>query len=223
MKGDGFELSESLFEGIEKSPLSQTLNATASAFSLVWWLVCVPGARGCGRTMALLLVTTSLLSAPVRAQQEPHLEIGLVAQTAAPAMTAPANMASMTVARWTAEPVTAANRADDLLAEEAPPWRVTDGVASVVFQLGAERAVLTSVLIDAGKVPDPPRGVEVLLGTSERGPWRSVASFALEPGDGVRRETLAPSRAGFALLRASGHQPGQATMALTRFRLMTVP
>ena len=138
-------------------------------------------------------------------------------------MTAPANMASMTVARWSAAPVTAANQADDLLAEEAPPWRVTDGVASVVFQLGAERAVLTSVLIDAGKVPDPPRGVEVLLGNSDRGPWRSVASFALEPGDGVRRETLAPSRAGFALLRASGHQPGQATMALTRFRLTTVP
>ena len=121
----------------------------------------------------------------------------------------------MTVVSWTAEPVAVANRADNLLSDDGQPWRVKDPVATIVFRLGPERATLTGVLVDGGGLPDPPRSVEVLLGASERGPWRSVASFALEPGDKSRLLPIPPTRAGFALLRMAGFQFSEATMALT--------
>ena len=75
--------------------------------------------------------------------------------------------------------------------------------------------------VDAGKVPDPPRTLEVFAGSSERGPWRSLTAFALEAGDGVQVRRMPPIRAAFVLLRATGRQPGErATLALTGVRLM---
>lgn len=395
MKGDAFELSESLFERIEKSPLLQTLNATLVAVGLVWWFVRVPGeARGGpAASIAMIAAASLLLPAPAWAQQaliragetgqvllrsradrcyavtplhvlggettgtlvlekraladadllrrvpaapetmavlltravprelcpgfaatpaldgllrarsngtlrlvrpdgsfdrvplvvlsvdvetfevrpqdqaevlaqgmsggtvliddqpvglltdvrdegrvgrvarldrvferlEPYLGAGLIAQTAPTPATSVSGQAALTLVRWSAESTTPANRADALLTETGPPWRVTDNSADVVFRLGPERAVLSGVVVDAGGAKDPPREVEVLLGSSERGPWRSVANFALEPGDRARQVAVPPTRAGFVLLRARQHQVDEPTMALARFGLSTAP
>ena len=154
----------------------------------------------------------------------PYLGSSLAAPDAVPMQAGGSGEAAgLTVVRWTAEPVALTNRADQLLIESDKPWRVAERVASVVFGLAPDHAVLTGVVIDAGGLPDPPRAVEVLLGSSERGPWRSVASFALEPGDTIRRQAIAPSHAAFAMVRASGHQSGQATMGLGRFGMETRP
>ncbi len=153
---------------------------------------------------------------------EPYLGAGLVPPAAAPAAVGEGQV-PLTVVRWTAEAVSPANRADGLVTPGAAPWRVADPAADVVFKLGVERAVLSGVRVDASGLKDPPRTLEVLLGSSERGPWRSVASFALESGDGARQAMVPPTRAGFVMLRARQHQAGVTTMGLTRFGLLTAP
>ncbi len=396
MKGDAFELSESLFDQIEKSPLLQTLNATLVALSLVWWFVRIPGEARGGQAsvVALIAAAASLVCAqPAQAQQallragetgqamlrsrsdrcyavtprhvlggettatlvmerraladadllrlvpaapetlavlitravpielcpaftaapsldnvlrartnavlrlvrpdgsfdrmllavlsvdvetfevrpqdsadvimqgmsggtvliddqpvglltdvrdegrvgrvarldrvferlEPYLGAGFNVQSSPPKAVAGGGQAAITLVRWSAEPVSNANRADALLTGLGAPWRVSDDAADVVFRMGPERPVLSGVTIDASGVADPPRQVEVLLGSSEKGPWRSVANFALEPGDGLRVVAMPPTRAGFVLMRARQHQPDKSTMALARFGLTTAP
>ena len=153
----------------------------------------------------------------------PYLGGDLVAP-AAPTLARPGSAAAageigLTVVRWSEEPVAPANRAGALL-EPAGTWRVGAARADLVAQVAAGNTV-AAIAVDGGGQPDPARTVEVLFGATDAGPWRSVASFALEPGDAIRRVGLAPTRTGYVLLRLSGRQQGSPAMSLSGFHLYT--
>ena len=123
------------------------------------------------------------------------------------------------IVRWTVEPLTTGNGADGLLDPSGAPWRVGGGgPAEIVLKMPPGR-IIDVVEVDAGGLDDPPRTVEISVGRSDRGPWQSVALFAIEPGDHVRPRRLPPTRAAFVMIRATGVQPGMATLALAGIRL----
>ncbi|WP_458098533.1 hypothetical protein [Roseomonas sp. WA12] len=127
--------------------------------------------------------------------------------------------AALEVVRWTAEPVTAANTASTLTGEGPGPWRVPAVVrAEVVLRL-PPGTVMTGVTLLLDGLPDPPRAVEIMGGRSESGPWQWIAAFPLEPGDREVARSVAPIRLPYLMLRASGAQPGQETMALGGLRV----
>ncbi len=156
-----------------------------------------------------------------------HLAPYLGGDLVAPAVPTPARPGSaaaageigLTVVRWSEEPVAPANRAGALL-EPAGTWRVGAARADLVAQVAGGNTV-AAIAVDGGGQPDPARTVEVLFGATDAGPWRSVASFALEPGDAIRRVGLAPTRTGYVLLRLTGRQQGSPAMSLSGFHLYT--
>jgi hypothetical protein len=127
--------------------------------------------------------------------------------------------ATLEVVRWTAEPVTAANSARALTEQGLSPWRVpADARADVVLRL-LPGTVMTGITLRLNGLPDPPRTVEIMGGRSESGPWQWIAAFPLEPGDREVTRSVAPIRLPYLMLRASGAQPGQETMALGGVRV----
>ena len=138
------------------------------------------------------------------------------ASSAAPSGTIVSDI-NLTPVRWSEEPVSQANRAAALF-EPGGTWRVAAERAELVAQVAPGKTI-GAVVVDGAIQPDPARTVEVFFGPSETGPWRSVATLAMEPNDGVRKVSLAPTRTGYVLLRLSGRQPGQPVLSLSGFSL----
>ena len=151
----------------------------------------------------------------------PYLGSGLASLSerspASPGLGTSAGEIGLTIVRWTEEPVAPEYRAS-VLGEPGGTWRVDAGRAELVLQVATGFAI-GAIAVDGGGQPDPARTVEVLLGTSDTGPWRSVATLALEPGDSIRRIGLAPTRTGYVMFRLSGRQPGKSTMSLSGVHL----
>lgn len=148
----------------------------------------------------------------------PYLSLDLPRSTSAATGGRSLAYLQLELVRWGVEPVGLANRADNLLEATGTPWRVAGGgPAEIVLRLEPGR-VFDGIELDAGGLEDAPRAVEVLVGRSERGPWQSVGVFALETRDHVRLRATAPSRSSYAMVRATGTQPGETTMALTSVR-----
>lgn len=75
LKGETFDITESVFDRIEKSPVIQALNTTLLALGLIWWFVRAPGAARGGHPgqgppgPASLMVLSLLAATPARAEQ----------------------------------------------------------------------------------------------------------------------------------------------------------
>ncbi len=105
------------------------------------------------------------------------------------------------IVRSNAAPVEAANKASSLQGDGPGPWRVpAEGRVELILRLTAP---FGGVVLDLSGLPDPPGSVEVLGGRSEHGPWQSLASFSLEPGDKTQQRLFPPASLGYVLLRAS--------------------
>jgi hypothetical protein len=104
------------------------------------------------------------------------------------------------IVRTNAEPVEPRNKVSSLLGDGAGPWRVwADRTVDLVLKLGAP---FTGITLDLSGLSDPPQAVEILGGRSERGPWQSLASISIEPGDGLQTRQFPPIDLRFVLLRA---------------------
>lgn len=127
---------------------------------------------------------------------------------------------------WTALPVDARHRAENLVATgDAPPWiaRPERWPAEIELELrDGDKLAIAGVELDGTRVPDPealPRQLELLVSVSESGRrWRSVWSGELLFHDGRAGVALAPQWARQLLLRFHGGSAG-ATLALRRVRV----
>ncbi|MGI4976810.1 MAG: hypothetical protein ACRYG6_07690 [Janthinobacterium lividum] len=117
------------------------------------------------------------------------------------------------IVRSSAAPVEAANKASGLQGDGPGPWRVpAEGRVELILKLTAP---FGGVVLDLAGLPDPPGTVEVLGGRSEHGPWQSLGSFSLEPGDGMQQRLFPPTSLGYVLLRAYA-PASRKTLAITR-------
>lgn len=139
----------------------------------------------------------------------PHLTNAPLAEVAH----APAGSVPYDIVRSNAAPVEAANKAGGLQGDGPGPWRVpAEGRVELVLKLSAP---FSGVALDLAGLPDPPGSVEVLGGRTEHGPWQSLASLSLEPGDGVQQRLFPPASLGYVLLRATA-PASRKTLAITR-------
>ncbi len=137
----------------------------------------------------------------------PHLSNGIPAEVAR----APSGSVAYEIVRSNAAPVEPGNKAGSLQGDGRGPWRVPGGSrVELVLKVSAP---FSGIALDVTGLPDPPRAVEVMGGRSERGPWQSLASFSLEPGDGVRQQRFASVGLGYVLLRATA-APDRKTLAI---------
>ena len=117
------------------------------------------------------------------------------------------------IIRSTAAPVAPENKVASLQGDGQGPWRVpADGRVELVVKVNAP---FSSVTLDLSGMDDPPQSLEVLGSRSERGPWQSLATFALEPGDTLQTRRLPSVRLGWVLIRATA-PASRKTIAIRR-------
>lgn len=122
------------------------------------------------------------------------------------------------IVRSNGTPVAPANKVSSLQGDGPGPWRVAaEGRIELVIRVSAP---FSGVVLDVAGLLDPPAAVEVLGGRSERGPWQSLGSLALEPGDALQERRFPSVGLGFVLLRAYAPS-GRATLAITKVSFLS--
>jgi hypothetical protein len=125
----------------------------------------------------------------------PHLGSSPTEVTHAPSGSVPYD-----VVRSNAVPLEPGNRVSGLQGDGREPWRVTaDGRIELIVKLTVP---FSGVVLDLSGLPDPPQTVEILAGHSEQGPWQSLATLSLEPGDALQQRHFTSVALRFVLLRA---------------------
>ena len=131
--------------------------------------------------------------------------------------TVPAGTVAYEIVRSNAAPVASVNKASSLHGDGPGPWRaVASGRAELVLKV---MTPISGVMFDVSGLLDTPRSIEMLAGRAETGPWQSLSSISLEPGDTVQVRRFPPVRLPYLLLRASPAL-GQATVALRGLQLL---
>ena len=143
----------------------------------------------------------------------PHLTTAIPAAV----VHAPAGSVPYEIVRSSSMPVAPANKVSSLQGDGPGPWRVAaEGRVELIMKVSAP---FSGVVLDLAGLPDPPAAVEVLGGRGERGPWQSLGSFTLEPGDTLQERRFPPVGLGFVLLRA--YPPGGSkTLAITQLSFL---
>lgn len=122
------------------------------------------------------------------------------------------------IVRSNGTPVAPANKVSSLQGDGPGPWRVAaEGRIELVIRVSAP---FSGVVLDVAGLLDPPAAVEVLGGRSERGPWQSLGSLALEPGDALQERRFPSVGLGFVLLRAYAPS-GRTTLAITQVSFLS--
>jgi len=133
------------------------------------------------------------------------------------AVHAPTGSVPYEIVRSSGTPVAPANKVSSLQGDGPGPWRVAaEGRIELVMKVSAP---FSGVVLDLAGLPDPPAAVEVLGGRGERGPWQSLGSFTLEPGDRLQERRFPPVGLGFVLLRAYS-PPGGKIFAVARLSFL---
>ncbi len=143
----------------------------------------------------------------------PHLTTAVSAAV----VHAPTGSVPYEIMRSSSTPVAPANKVSSLQGDGPGPWRVAaEGRIELIMKVSAP---FSGVVLDLAGLPDPPAAVEVLGGRGERGPWQSLGSFTLEPGDTLQERRFPPVGLGFVLLRA--YPPGGSkTLAITQLSFL---
>lgn len=143
----------------------------------------------------------------------PHLANALPVEAAH----ASAGSVPYEIVRSNAAPVEAANKVSGLQGDGPGPWRVTaEGRVELVLKVSGP---FSGVALDATGLADPPQTMEILGGRGDHGPWQTLASFSLEPGDKLLERRFPPVGLGYLLLRAYA-PASRTTLALKRLVLI---
>ena len=127
---------------------------------------------------------------------EPHLASSL---SLAPGPV-PAGSVPYEILRSDSAPVLPENVASSLQGSGPGPWRVRAARrATLVIKLSAP---FKGIVLDVSGLTDPPRTVEFLASRGEQGPWQSLATISVEPGDSLDAQSLPPTNLKYVLVVA---------------------